>query len=168
MTILKKHPVLVPIGIALISLIIVMPSASRTISLGVQYLNLKRQLSSSGLRVPGAFETEARKLLPEVDIDPAKVTFDALSISSQQHKVLLRKAEPPKIAMSGDIEIHTQQIVLEGEFAPLIKTLNDIRDELKLIRISSLKFQTIEQNKKILLQAYVTFQYAKPTEYEND
>jgi hypothetical protein len=95
---------------------------------------------------------------------PPEDVFASVSRAAQAHRVTVKRFDPPRETEEEGVTVQTWQVALEGGFIDLLSCLRDTGNELKRIKVVSLKFDREEVNKKTMLVARVVFQSAKPLE----
>ena len=90
---------------------------------------------------------------------------DLVSRVCQSHLVRVNKILPMTISIEGEVQLVTQEIILQGDFVSLVKCLSSIHQELTPIKIGSLKFEKVETTNKtqalvlnLFLQSVITKQ----------
>jgi hypothetical protein len=95
---------------------------------------------------------------------PPEDVFASVSRAAQAHRVTVKRFDPPRETEEEGVVVQTWQVALEGGFIDLLSCLRDTGDELKRVKVVSLKFDREDVNKKTVLIARVVFQSAKPLE----
>ncbi|MBT1710555.1 hypothetical protein KK062_20085 [Fulvivirgaceae bacterium PWU5] len=157
-TSLQQNPKLVyGIAAAIVCLLVFVPLRS-TWTLWQDHQKLSRSLAQhTPTRVASGKQAIAWDGPPE-DV------FASVSRAAQAHHVIVKRFDPPRETEEEGVTVQTWQVSLEGRFIDLLGCLHNTGEELKRVKVVSLKFDREEVNKKAVLIARVVFQSAKPLE----
>lgn len=157
---LKSNPQLVYAVVPVIAFLLLALPVRPTVVLALKYFDLQEKLNSSTNTLQEPRLATDTLLLQEIDF--AKKVFNDISYSSQLHKVVIKKIDLPVLTILQDEVIEqSQQITLNGNFVDILKTLDDIKEKLKPVKIVSIKFARIDNNKVVILEATVILQAVK-------
>jgi hypothetical protein len=166
LTYFHKNPGAIKIAIVIAAVLIVVVPLRNTIVLTFKYGELKSTMKTylNANRNTAASNQDERLL---EDFDHEKKIFEEVSKACQEYKVIVKQVDLPKMIDNGGVVTETQQILLEGDYVNILKSLRNINNALDAIKIANVKFEREENNKRIALVAHVIFQSVKLAD-END
>lgn len=155
---LKRPIVIYSLTSFVVCIILWMPLRSTFILLN-EYFQLTSQLQkiTIGRVVERKIDKELEAMLL-LDTDYQKDVFDMFSLSCQAQDVNVRLVEPAWSQSMDNVNVQSQQIVVEGDFISILKSLHNIQDDLRPVKISSVLFAKAEHDKHDILTAKIVFQ----------
>jgi hypothetical protein len=163
----KSNSRLVYAVVAVITFLLLALPARPTLVLALKYFDLQEKSNSSTYSLQAPRLATDTILLKEIDF--AKKVFNDISYSCQVYKVVIKQIELPVLTtLPSGVTEQTQQITLAGNFVDILKTLDDIKEKIKPIKIVSIMFTSIDNNKTLLLEAHVVVQSVKKGEVVNN
>jgi hypothetical protein len=161
-----KNPSAIKLLVTAIVVLLMVIPLKKTITLAFKYNDLKGSVKTYGANTNNTVSNVANdKLLLEVDHE--RKVFEEVSKACQENKVIVKQVDLPKIVSESDVMIQTQEILLEGDYVNILKSLDEISIRLEPIKIASIKFEREENNKRIALVSHIVFQSVKLME-ENE
>ncbi|MBL7840263.1 MAG: hypothetical protein JNJ75_09005 [Cyclobacteriaceae bacterium] len=150
-------------AIGLAAIVIVVIAGKETFRAMVRYFELDRELKAMSPVIPASSQevTPYAFLLKETELE--REIFAALSRTSQAYGVNLRQVHPAIVFNTGEVLTISQKVTLEGGFVSILKGVRDIQD-IKGVKISSIRFETEHINRMNLLVAHIYFQGVKHIE----
>jgi hypothetical protein len=162
-----KNPNAIKLAVALAALLIVFVPLKSTIALAFKYNALKDRVKTYVTATQKSSITKSSdKLLS--DIDHERKIFEEISRACQDHKVVVKQVDLPKTVNESGVITQTQEILLEGDYINILKSLRDISSSLDPIKVASIKFEREENNKRIALVAHIVFQSVKLADEDED
>ena len=151
-------------GIIGIGIIVAILSIESIVSLTSKYFDLQRNLET--LEVSAVEEQPATSWEVFEDIDLNKTVFESVSDAASVNKVVVKNINAPLIHKSDEHFLLTEEIILEGHFINLLKSVDLASKKLEHVKISSVKFERDNSpaSKALFLKVY--FQTVKSDGYE--
>ena len=165
--VLYDNPKLVyPLVGLLVCLILYVP-VSATFRLLSNYKTLEGKIRNFSKGEIVAKQARANENLILKEGTQARTIFEALSLSCKEHSILITEVNPPLHMQMDQVGIQIEQVTLEGDFTDLLRSLDDIKENLFPTKIASVRFNRVENNKQVKLLAHITFQSVKLPNNEN-
>ncbi len=141
--------------VASVTALILIISLSRTFLLVVEYRALSEQLSAFENMT---FEPVKYRADDFKSTDVNSILFDAISTSARMQNVEVNNINSPKVNLTDDIKLITEEIVLGGSVVDVLRCLDQANKNLGLIKVSSLRFERVQKSKSEKLLTTVYFQ----------
>lgn len=158
----RNFKLMIIVFVALIPLAI---AGNATVNLIATFFDLSDQKALLDKSTAGVFVEDDPLEHAEIQDDFQQIIFDGISVSCEKHGVRLKQINALKISDQNNLQMLTQEAVLEGGFVSILRALQETRT-LKGIKVVSLAFELEESNKVETLVARICFQGVKALEHE--
>jgi hypothetical protein len=164
--IIYKKPLWVSAALILLGCVMIFVAVRKTGSLWSEYFALRSTAASFEDFPVDELPNHVQPTFEEQDINT--VLFKTISESARNNKLTVRNISTPVSFQMADIALLTGEVVLEGDFVNVIKCLDHMREQLKWIKISSLKFERDMSPKSEGLYTKAYFQMIKKNEGDSN
>ena len=172
----KRKNLLLGVAAVLLVFIVYSLGVSKTIKAYHDYSDAKARMEMAQNAPLMAAQLERELILMDAKMgttkafkqNTAETLLNLITNYCQSNHAVLREFPRTTIDMQGDLTIETNQFVLEGNFATILKLIYNLEQKNKIGKVASVKYQLKKdfKTKEMVLTASVFIQNIKKTDHE--